>query len=162
VRLPEGIRFATSDDIDDVLRLVHDLAEYEREPDAVENNPELLAQALFDEDPLAEALVAEVDGRVVGIAIWYRTYSTWTGLAGIHLEDLFVEPDARGHGFGRAFLVALARIALDRGYARFEWVVLGWNTPAIEFYEALGGKPMDQWTTYRVDGERLAALAAQG
>jgi GNAT superfamily N-acetyltransferase len=99
---------------------------------------------------------------VVGIAIWYRTYSTWTGLAGIHLEDLFVEPDARGNGFGRAFLVALAQIALDRGYARFEWVVLDWNTPAIEFYESLGGRPMGQWTTYRVDGERLAALAAQG
>lgn len=158
--LPDGIRPATPADIPDILRLIHDLAEYEREPDAVRNTPELLEQALFGEDAVAAALVAEVDGGLVGIAVWFRTYSTWTGVAGLHLEDLFVMPEHRGRGLGRAFFTALARIARDRGYARFEWAVLDWNTPAIEFYEELGGRPMQEWSTYRVDGDRLAALAS--
>lgn len=159
MQLPEGIRPATPDDVPDILRLIRDLADYEREPDAVENTPELLRAALFGDDPSASALVAEVDGAVVGIAIWYRTYSTWTGLAGLHLEDLYVMPEHRGSGLGRAFFTALARIAVDRGFARFEWVVLDWNQPAIDFYDALGGKSMGEWTTYRVDGELLTALA---
>jgi len=154
------IREATVDDAADIVRLVRALADYEREPDAVANTPELVERWLFGEDAVASALVAEVDGQVVGIAVWYRSYSTWTGLPGIYLEDLFVDPEHRGSGFGRGFLEALARMALDRGYARFEWVVLDWNTPAIEFYESLGGRPMQEWTTYRVDGERLAVLAA--
>jgi len=158
VELPPGIRVATVDDAADIVRLVRELAIYEREPDAVANTAELVERWLFGDDAVASALVAEIDGRVVGVAVWYRSYSTWTGVPGLYLEDLFVEPEHRGHGFGKAFLVALARIALDRGYQRLEWVVLDWNTPAIEFYDALGGRPMQQWTTYRVDGERLAAL----
>lgn len=160
MELPSGIREATVDDIAEVLRLVRALADYEREPDAVANTPELVERWLFGDDAVASALVAEVEGRVVGVAVWYRSYSTWTGVPGIYLEDLFVEPGARGHGFGRAFLVALARIAVDRGYQRFEWVVLDWNTPAVGFYEALGARPMKEWTTYRVEGERLAVLGA--
>ncbi len=153
------IREATVADAADIVRLVRELATYEREPDAVANTTELVERWLFGEDAVASALVAEVAGEVVGVAVWYRSYSTWTGLPGIYLEDLFVDPAHRGSGFGRGFLEALARIAVDRGYARFEWVVLDWNTPAIEFYEALGARPMQQWTTYRVDGERLGVLA---
>jgi GNAT superfamily N-acetyltransferase len=157
--LPDGIREATPADAADIVRLIRALATYEREQDAVANTPELVERWLFGDDAVASALVAEVDGKVVGVAVWYRSYSTWTGVPGIYLEDLFVDPDQRGHGFGKAFLVALARIALDRGYQRFEWVVLDWNQPAIDFYDALGGRPMQEWTTYRVDGERLTALA---
>ncbi|MEZ0578609.1 N-acetyltransferase family protein [Nocardioides sp. MH1] len=158
--LPDGIREATAADAADIVRLIQALADYEREPDAVVNTPELVERWLFGPDAVASALVAEVDGRVVGVAVWYRSYSTWTGQPGIYLEDLFVEPEHRGSGFGRACLVALARIAIDRGYARFEWVVLDWNEPAISFYDALGGRPMKGWTTYRVDGDRLQALGA--
>jgi len=159
VDLPAGIREATVDDTADLLRLVRELASYEREPDAVANTPELVERWLFGDDAVASALVAEIGGRVVGVAVWYRSYSTWTGVPGIYLEDLFVEPEHRGHGFGKSFLVALARIALERGYQRFEWVVLDWNTPAIEFYDSLGARPMQQWTTYRVQGERLESLS---
>lgn len=155
------IREATVADSGDILRLVRELAIYERDPDAVVNTPELVERWLFGDDAVASALVAEVDGRVVGVAVWYRSYSTWTGVPGIYLEDLFVEPEHRGHGFGKAFLVALARIALDRGYQRFEWVVLDWNTAAVEFYEALGARPMKQWSTYRLEGEGLAALGGR-
>jgi GNAT superfamily N-acetyltransferase len=158
VELPPGIRAATIDDAADILRLVRELATYEREPDGVVNTQELVERWLFGDDAVASALVAELEGQVVGVAVWYRSYSTWTGVPGIYLEDLFVEPEHRGHGFGRSFLVALARIALDRGYQRFEWVVLDWNTPAIGFYDALGGRPMKEWTTYRVDGESLRTL----
>jgi ribosomal protein S18 acetylase RimI-like enzyme len=166
VDLPAGIREATADDAADILRLVRELAIYERDPEAVTNTEELVRRWLFGDDAVASALVAELpatgsgSNKIVGIAVWYRSYSTWTGLPGIYLEDLFVEPEHRSRGFGKAFLVALARIALDRGYQRFEWVVLDWNTPAIGFYEALGARPMQEWTTYRVDGEQLAALAS--
>lgn len=158
--LPPGIRAATPDDAADLLRLVRDLATYEREPDAVGNTVELIREQLFGDDPVASALVAEADGRVVGMAIWFRTYSTWTGRPGIHLEDLFVDPAQRGSGLGKALLVALARIAVARGYPRVEWVVLDWNTPSIEFYQALGAVPMDEWTTYRLTGEALTTLGS--
>jgi ribosomal protein S18 acetylase RimI-like enzyme len=166
VDLPAGIREATADDAADILRLVRELAIYERDPEAVTNTEELVRRWLFGDDAVASALVAELpatgsgSNKIVGIAVWYRSYSTWTGVPGIYLEDLFVEPEHRSRGFGKAFLVALARIALDRRYQRFEWVVLDWNTPAIGFYEALGARPMQEWTTYRVDGEQLAALAS--
>lgn len=161
VQLPRGIREARVEDAADIVRLVRELAIYEREPDAVANTDELVERWLFGDDAVASALVAELAGRVVGIAVWYRSYSTWTGVPGIYLEDLFVEPEHRGHGFGKGFLVALARIAVERDYGRFEWVVLDWNTPAVDFYEALGGRPMNEWTTYRVDGEQLEALAGR-
>ena len=158
MRLPEGVRTATVDDVPDVLRLIRELAAYEREAEAVQTTEDDLRRWLFGEDPVAEVLVAEEGGRAVGMALWFRTYSTWTGVPGIHLEDLFVEPGHRGSGLGKALLAALARIAVDRGYARVEWVVLDWNEPSIAFYEALGARPMKEWSTYRLAGEPLEAL----
>ena len=143
-----------------LLQLVRELAEYEREPDAVEATEDLLAAALFGPAPVASCLVAlDVDGSVVGLALWYVTFSTWKGRPGLWLEDLFVRPAARGRGRGRALLQALARTCVERGYARFEWWVLDWNAPAIGFYRALGAVPQDEWTTFRVDGAALAELA---
>lgn len=161
MRLPDGVRAAKSSDVPDILRLIRELADYEREPDAVETTEHHLQTWLFGPDPAASVLVAESDGRVVGIALWFRTYSTWTGEPGIYLEDLYVEPGQRGSGLGKALLAALARIAVDRGYRRVEWAVLDWNTPSIEFYEALGARPMQDWTTYRLTGDALAELGGQ-
>ena len=159
VLLPERVRVAVPEDVDDILRLIRDLAEYERDLASVENTPELLEEALFGDDPLASALVGVVEEQVVGVAVWYRTYSTWTGIGGIHLEDLFVEPEHRGSGLGRDLLAGLARIAVSHGYPRLEWVVLDWNTPSIEFYRSLGARPMEDWTTFRLSGQSLADLA---
>jgi GNAT superfamily N-acetyltransferase len=158
------VRAATPEDVPDVLRLIRALAAYEREPDAVETTEEDLHRWLFGEDPVASVLVAEDGtpaGTVVGMALWFRTYSTWTGTPGIYLEDLFVQPDQRGSGLGRALLAELARIAVERGYRRVEWAVLDWNTPSIEFYESLGARPMEEWSTYRLTGQALADLGAQ-
>ncbi|WP_436702360.1 N-acetyltransferase family protein [Nocardioides sp. BYT-33-1] len=161
--LPAGVRPATPEDVPDVLRLIRALATYEREPDAVETTEDDLRRWVFGEDPVAGVLVAESpEGVVVGMALWFRTFSTWTGTPGIYLEDLFVEPEQRGSGLGRALLTALARIAVDRGYRRVEWAVLDWNTPSIEFYEELGARPMEEWTTYRLTGQALAELGASG
>lgn len=158
MQLPDGVREATPADVPDILRLIRELAAYEREPDAVETTEALLQTWLFESDPVASVLVAEAGARVVGIALWFRTYSTWTGVPGIYLEDLYVEPGQRGSGLGKALLASLARIAVDRGYRRVEWAVLDWNTPSIEFYEALGARPMADWTTYRLTGDALAEL----
>jgi GNAT superfamily N-acetyltransferase len=159
--LPAGVRQATPEDVPDVLRLIRALADYEREPDAVETTEDDLRRWVFGDDPVASVLVAESgDGAVVGMALWFRTYSTWTGVPGIYLEDLYVDPASRGSGLGKALLRALARIAMDRGYRRVEWAVLDWNTPSIEFYEALGARPMEEWTTYRLSGHALAELGA--
>lgn len=159
VTLPDGLRLATIDDAGEILRLIRALADYERDPDAVENSEEQLRTWLFGPDAVASALLAEVDQRVVGIAIFYRSYSTWTGVPGLYLEDLFVEEQHRGRGFGKAFFTALATIAERRGYQRLEWVVLDWNEPSIAFYDALGGRPMKGWSTYRLTGDRLRDLA---
>ena len=113
----------------------------------------VLGLAIGRDPERPRVLVAEVDHRVVGIALWFRTYSTWTGVPGIHLEDLYVEPAQRGSGLGKALLASLARIAVDRGYQRVEWVVLDWNTPSIEFYKSLGARPMQEWSTYRLTGD---------
>ena len=153
------VRPATPQDVPDVLRLIRALATYEREPDVVATTEDDLRRWLFGADPVASVLVAEAAGRVVGMALWFRTYSTWTGQPGIYLEDLFVEPEQRGSGLGRALLRELARIAVERGYPRVEWAVLDWNTPAVEFYEALGARPMAEWSTYRLTGRPLAELA---
>ncbi len=121
------IRYATPDDVPDILRLIRELADYERALDEVKATPEQLQERLFGDDPKVFAHVAEHEGRVVGFALWFLTFSTWNGTHGIYLEDLFVEPDVRGHGYGKALLTGLTRIADDRGYERVEWAVLNWN-----------------------------------
>jgi GNAT superfamily N-acetyltransferase len=155
------IRTATPYDVPVILQLVHELAIYEKEPDAVRATEADLHAALFGDDPVASCHVAEQDGDVVGFALWYRTFSTWTGQPGLWLEDLFVRPEARGSGLGKALLVELAATCAERGWTRFEWWVLDWNEPAQGFYRSLGARPEDEWTVWRVDGEALAALAAQ-
>ncbi len=156
-----AIREAGAADVPDILRLVQALADYEHEPDAVKADVAMLHEALFGPDANAHCLIAENGGRAVGFAVWFHNFSTWTGKRGIYLEDLFVEPEARGLGIGKALLVRLAQIAVQRDCGRFEWAVLDWNAPSIAFYKALGAKPMDEWTVMRVDGDALAALAAQ-
>ena len=148
------------DDVPVLLELVHELAIYEREPDAVEATAAMLSDALFGTSPVASCHVAEIDGQVVGFALWYVTFSTWTGRPGLWLEDLFVRPTARGTGLGKALLQQLARVCVERGWTRFEWWVLDWNAPAIGFYRSLGAEPQDDWTTFRVDGAALERLAA--
>ena len=155
------VRAAVAADVPVVLELVRELAVYEREPDAVEATEDMLSAALFGPAPAASCAVAlGDDGAVVGFALWYVTFSTWKGLPGLWLEDLFVRPTARGSGLGKALLQELARVCVARGYARFEWWVLDWNAPAIGFYRSLGAVPQDEWTTFRVDGDALQALAA--
>lgn len=156
------IRAATPADIATIRQLIVELAVYEREPDAVKASEAQLHEALFGSRPVAEAVLAEIDGAAVGLALFFTNFSTWEGRGGLYLEDLFVQPASRGAGVGKALLVHLAGIAVARGYARFEWSVLDWNTPAIGFYRALGARPQDEWTVMRVTGDALAALAGQG
>lgn len=154
------IRTARPDDVDAMVGLIHDLAEFERSPDSVEIDPSQLRAALFGHAPNVFAHVADEDGRVVGVAIWFKNFSTWTGRNGIYLEDLYVRPEARGHGVGRALLAALATIARREGYARLDWSVLDWNSSAIRFYRSVGAVPMDEWTGYRLSGAALTALGS--
>jgi GNAT superfamily N-acetyltransferase len=156
------IRDVVPADVGDLLRLIRALASYEREPDAVETSEDDLRQALFDPEPRVFALVAETAGRVVGMAIYFVSFSTWTGRHGLYLEDLFVEPAHRSAGVGRALMSALAARSLRLGYKRLEWAVLDWNEPAISFYRGLGAAAMDEWTTYRLAGAALTSLAAPG
>lgn len=136
--------------------MIHELAHYEKEPDAVRNTPEMLEQVLFGADPRVFAAMAENDnGEVRGFALWFLNYSTWEGAHGIYLEDLYVSPEARGEGHGKALLQHLAGIAVEEGYARVEWSVLDWNEPSINFYRRLGARPMDGWSTFRLTGEAL-------
>ena len=154
-----NIRPASAADTATIRQLIVDLAVYEREPDAVKATEAQLHDALFGARPIAEAVLAEHDGVAVGVALFFTNFSTWEGKGGLYLEDLFVQPDARGLGIGKALLVHLAGIAVERGYGRFEWAVLDWNEPAIGFYEALGAKARDEWTVMRVDGDALRTLA---
>ena len=153
------VRPAVAADVPVLLALVHELAVYEREPDAVETTETMLHAALFGPVPVASCHVAQVDGQVVGLALWFVTFSTWKGVPGLWLEDLFVRESARGSGLGRALLQALAAVCVERGYARFEWWVLDWNAPSIGFYRSLGAVAQPDWTTYRVDGPALRLLA---
>ena len=154
------IRRATAADVPAVLALVQELAVYEREPDAVVATEADLHTSLFGSDPVAQCLLAEQDGAVVGFALWYRTFSTWLGKPGLWLEDLFVRPEARGAGHGRALLVELARICVANGWPRFEWWVLDWNVDAQGFYRSVGARPEDEWTVWRVDGDALQQLGS--
>lgn len=153
------LRPATEADLDTIIELIHGLAEYEREPDAVQLDRAEFASHLFGPKPYAEVILAETDdGASAGFALFFHNFSTWTGKPGIHLEDLFVRPEHRGHGYGKALLVELASIAVERNCGRLEWAVLDWNTPSIDFYKSLGAIPMDEWTTYRLTGETLTGV----
>jgi GNAT superfamily N-acetyltransferase len=145
-------------DVDVVFDLIVELAEYERSRDQVTSSSADLTAALFGEGPSVFGHVVEHDGAVVGFALWFLNFSTWAGKHGIYLEDLYVRPQFRGHGYGRALLAELARICTERGYARLEWWVLDWNEPALGFYRQLGAVPMDEWTVHRLTGAPLDRL----
>lgn len=181
-------RPATPDDVHEIVDLIKDLAAYEKEPDAVRLTPERLREQLFGDNPAIFCHVVDStsgnlddgagggDGgvggvaggvggvggspRLDGIALWFLNYSTWEGTHGIYLEDLYVRPEARGTGKGKALLQNLARIAVERGYSRVEWCVLKWNQPSIDFYRSLGAFPMDEWDTFRLTGEALNTFGA--
>ena len=180
-------RPATPDDVHEIVDLIKDLAAYEKEPDAVRLTPERLREQLFGDNPaifchvvdstsgnlddtsdesrgsgvgVGDGGVGADDPRLDGIALWFLNYSTWEGTHGIYLEDLYVRPEARGTGKGKALLQNLARIAVERGYSRVEWCVLKWNQPSIDFYRSLGAFPMDEWDTFRLTGQPLADFGA--
>ncbi|MFJ9726350.1 GNAT family N-acetyltransferase [Streptomyces sp. NPDC101209] len=154
------IRTAVVADVPVIHALVRELADYEKALHEVSATEEQLREALFGERPAVHAHVAVDDatGDPVGFALWFLTFSTWRGVHGIHLEDLYVRPSARGAGHGKALLAELAGICVERGYQRLEWAVLNWNAPTIAFYDSLGARPQDEWTMYRLTGEELAAL----
>jgi len=152
------IRPATEDDVDALVQLIHELADYERSPESVHIDGEQLRAALFGPSPTVFAHVADEGGDIVGMAIWFLSFSTWTGRTGIALEDLYVRPEGRNKGIGRALVSQLAAIAHQSGYGRLDWSVLDWNHSAIRFYQSLGAAPMDEWTGYRLDADGIAAL----
>ncbi|WP_077488544.1 GNAT family N-acetyltransferase [Sinomonas mesophila] len=156
------LRPAEPADVPAILELIRELAAYEREPDAVKNTVEMLTEQLFGENPAIFAHVVEDSsgGEISGFALWFLNYSTWEGTHGIYLEDLYVRPAARGLGYGKALLRELARIAVERGYARVEWSVLKWNEPSIGFYRGLGAHPMEEWDTFRLTGDALAGFGS--
>lgn len=153
------IRRATPADVPALVGLVYDLAEYEKARDECTLTAEQLHAALFGPAPALFAHVAEDETGIAGCAIWFLNYSTWDGVHGIYLEDLYVRPDTRGKGYGKALLAALAREAVDRGYSRVSWSVLTWNSPSIDFYRSLGAAEQDEWVGYRLAGAELTALA---
>lgn len=157
-----AVRRVAAGDVDAVVALVHDLAAYERAGEQCRLTATQLRAALFGPQPALHGHVAAVDGTIAGIALWFVTFSTWDGVHGIYLEDLFVQPEYRGAGLGRELLAALAEQCLRYGYTRLQWSVLDWNEPAIAFYRRLGAVAMDDWTVFRVDGPALAALAGSG
>jgi GNAT superfamily N-acetyltransferase len=152
---------ATERDVPLILSLIKALAEYERLGSHVVANESLIRDSLFGPHPSAEVAIARAGAEPVGFALWFHTYSTFLGRPGLYLEDLFVAPQWRGRGIGRALLVYLARVAVARNCGRLEWSVLDWNEPAIGFYRRLGAEPMDEWTVYRLAGDALARLAAE-
>ena len=153
------IRPATEADVPVILNLIRDLATYERAPDAVVATEAGLRDVLFGAKPSAEVLLAIEDAEPVGFAVFFHNFSTWLGRHGLYLEDLFVRPEKRGKGYGRALLERLAQVAKERGCGRMEWAVLDWNEPAIQFYKKLGAQPMDEWTVFRLTEEGIARLA---
>lgn len=155
------IRFAERKDTALILWFIKELAVYEKMADEVVATEEMLAERLFDKGQ-AEVLFAVADGKEVGFALFFHNFSTFVGRAGLYLEDVYVLPEQRGKGYGKALLQTLAAIAVERGCGRMEWTCLDWNTPSIAFYRSLGAKPMDTWTTYRLAGDALERLARSG
>jgi len=159
------IRRATPDDVGVIVGLIHELADYERAAHECTVTVEQLHERLFGPAPAVFAHVAVENGTVgttvVGVAVWFLNFSTWDGVHGIYLEDLYVRPTQRGAGHGKALITALARECVERGYSRLTWAVLNWNTPSVEFYDALGAQAQDEWTTYRLSGAGLAMLGAR-
>ncbi|MEV6955595.1 GNAT family N-acetyltransferase [Streptomyces sp. NPDC051183] len=154
------IRSAVVEDVPAIQAMIRELAEYEKVPHEARATQEQLREALFGERPAAFAHIAESEeGEVVGFSVWFLNFSTWRGVHGIYLEDLYVRPGVRGGGYGKALLAELARICVERGYERLEWSVLNWNAPTIAFYEALGARPQDEWTVYRLTDDVLRKLA---
>lgn len=154
-----NIRFAKIDDTDLILNFIRELAIYEKLLDDVSANADLIRNALFSERKYAECIIAEYNHQPVGFALFFHNFSTFKGKPGLYLEDLFVNPEYRGKGIGKSLLIELAKIAKERNCSRFEWSVLDWNTPAIDFYKSLGAKPMDEWTVFRVDEEGINNLS---
>jgi GNAT superfamily N-acetyltransferase len=147
-------------ELDELVRLIRELADFEKLLDQAVVTRELLEVALFAERPAAEAVLADVDGEVVGFALYMHNFSTFVGRPGLYLEDLYVRPQHRGQGYGDALLRHLARLAVERGCGRMEWAVLNWNQRAIEFYRKMGARPMNEWTVFRLDGENLKAVSS--
>ena len=158
--MPLHIRPATPDDAELILRFITDLAIYEKAEHEVKTDAAGIRDSLFAEGSTAHGLICENDGQPIGYAVYFFNYSTWLGKHGLYLEDLYVSPEARGVGAGKALLRHLAQLAVARDCGRFEWSVLDWNTPAIDFYESFGARPQSEWTTYRLTGQALLDFAA--
>lgn len=159
-QMPLHIRPATRDDAALILRLITDLAIYEKAEHEVKTDVAGIQASLFGVGSTAHALICERDGQAIGYAVYFFNYSTWLGQHGLYLEDLYISPEQRGGGAGKALLRHLAQLAVSQGCGRFEWAVLDWNQPAIDFYESFGAKPQDEWTTYRLTGQALRDFAA--
>ncbi len=156
-----AIRPATPEDAEAIHGFIYELAVYEKEPDAVEATPESIKAQMQSERPPFECVIGEVDGTPIGMALFFQSYSTWEGVPGIYLEDLYVQPGHRGGGYGGALLAELAAIAVERGFARVDWSVLDWNTPSIEFYESVDAEIRREWIPCRLTGDALAIMAAK-
>lgn len=156
------LRPGMPDDVPTILRFIRELAEYEKLSHAVVATEDLLREHLFGQRAYAETLIGELNGGAVGYALYFHNFSTFEGRPGIYIEDIYVQPDCRGHGLGKALLTRVAAIAAERGCARLEWAVLDWNEPARAFYRSLGAEAMGEWVLKRVDGESLQALARLG
>lgn len=154
------IRSATPQDIPEILELIKELADYEKAPQEAKATPEQLNAAFFGDSPKVFCEIVELDGTILGCAIWFLNFSTWQGKHGIYLEDLFIRPQYRGSGWGKRLLQHLAAKCVENNWGRFQWWVLDWNEPAIEFYKSLGAVPMDEWTVYRVAGDELNQLGS--
>jgi GNAT superfamily N-acetyltransferase len=159
--LSVSVRFAAREDLPLIAQFIRDLAEYERLAHEVRFDEAELGERLFGERPYADVLIGEIDGAPLGFALFFHNFSTFEGKPGVYLEDLFVRPEARGSGLGKALLQRLAQIAVERDCARLEWSVLDWNEPSIAFYKLLGARFLDEWTGMRVDGSALVELAGQ-
>ncbi len=153
------IREAVKEDVDVILALIKELAEYEKAGEQVLATREDIDHSLFTPSAVATCHLVEVDGEVVAIAIWFLNYSTWLGQPGIYLEDLFVQPNFRGRGIGKALMKTLAALCVERGYTRFQWWVLDWNSPAIDFYRSIGAEAMGDWTVFRLSGKALDSFS---